>query len=755
MLYHLKFSPDNTSFVSGLWEMELQRRLMEYPEDRHIRFTFFHSMSLSNEISRNADTLAPLFIIAVVFLMLFSVLCNMRLVPGTLYVDWVLSKPTLAMLGVLNAGMGALTSVGFLCFIGVTYTQIIGVMPFICLSVGVNNMFILVGALQATNRAHPVEERMSEAASEAAVAITITMLTDMLSYGVGCYTAPNAVLLFCIYSGVAVTITFFYQVSFFLGLLAVSARLEESGRHCMLFFKTVSTEDYKSQSIFVKLFMLGSRPHPDSHHQKMNQPDTTMIVFFRDVFAPFLMQPIVKGVVIVWIFIYLAIATYGCINVRLGLKPMNLLVADSYARPHYAALEDYFWKYGSQLQIIVNNAPDLRDPKERANIKAMVHAFASTPHSIGDDGVQFWMDEVTYFYQHEYNTSLLDPAAYHMIEHFMELPEYETWSEDISWETDVEIGPDDVRRIKAFRFLIGLREFAETTQQMETTTMMRNLAEEYPQYNVTTFMPLWLFIDQYMQVLPNVIQDIYLAIATMIMIALLLIPQPLCALWVALAIISIDVGVIGYMTLWGVNLDAISMINLVISIGFSVDFSAHVTYGYVVSNEDNPTDRVRMALSELGWPVVQGGVSTLLGMCMLATVDAYMIVTFFKTVVLVITIGLLHALVFLPVLLSMFIRGFCLFGNDKSLSLSTLSLPKMMKKRKVKPSPIVLAPMLGNIEYPSNLLQDRYSHSARSFLEPAHLATVRSVPPSHMRYFDWPAVPASHATRSVHHASRL
>lgn len=40
----------------------------------------------------------------------------------------------------------------------------------------------------------------------------------------------------------------------------------------------------------------------------------------------------------------------------------------------------------------------------------------------------------------------------------------------------------------------------------------------------------------------------------MLLIAFLLIPQPFCALWVAFTIGSIDLGVLGYMTLWGVNL---------------------------------------------------------------------------------------------------------------------------------------------------------------------------------------------------------
>lgn len=106
----------------------------------------------------------------------------------------------------------------------------------------------------------------------------------------------------------------------------------------------------------------------------------------------------------------------------------------------------------------------------------------------------------------------------------------------------------------SLRFLVGMRDISTSVEQQHATQTFREIASRYSRYNVTTFMPLWLFTDQYALVVPNTVQNIVIAMLVMVVIAFLLIPQPMCALWVALAIASIDVGVIGYMTLWEVNL---------------------------------------------------------------------------------------------------------------------------------------------------------------------------------------------------------
>ena len=127
------------------------------------------------------------------------------------------------------------------------------------------------------------------------------------------------------------------------------------------------------------------------------------------------------------------------------------------------------------------------------------------------------------------------------------------------------------------------------------------------------------------------------------------------------------------MTWWNVNLDGVALINLIMCIGFSVDFSAHICYHYMSEDDKTPEERISASLYALGMPIVQGACSTILGVFGLAFAPSYLYITFFKMVFLVIFLGAAHGLILLPVLLSLFGPGSC--GESKSSRRSAISTP--------------------------------------------------------------------------------
>ncbi|KAI6233026.1 SSD domain-containing protein [Aphelenchoides fujianensis] len=636
MVYHLQFYPQNMSLISGLWEKAFEAALKNYTHDPYIDITFFHSQTLAEELKRNADSLIPRFVIAFTILVVFSVSCNMSFIDGTFFVDWVLSKPILAVLGVVNAGMGIAASIGMLNLIGIPYNDVVGVMPFLVVAVGVDNMFLMVAAVRRTNRAHLAEERIGECMSDAAISMFITSLTDAFSFGVGTITTIPAVQIFCIYTALAIILTFIFQITFFTASLALATRWESQHLHCVFLNKTVSPEKMDTCSWFQKLFRLGSMSDPDPKQPESERAGVRSGHLLPGLVRPVLMQPVIRGLVVVWFIIYMCFSVYGCMQLREGLEPVNLLVDDSYAIPHYRVL-------GAILLALRAVGSDRREQGARP---------ARPGRAAADEVARplFWLLEMERYYEKEVGLNITDAAFYGMARHYFAAKSTEMWPDDVRWAKL----PDGSPFIKSFRFLVGMRDISTSVEQQDATVTLREVAGRYPQYNVTTFMPLWLFTDQYAIVVPNTVQNIAIAIAVMIVIALLLIPQPMCALWVALAIGSIDVGVIGFMTLWNVRLDAISMITIIMSIRLLRRLRRS---RYVTSQEPLPRNRIGEALGALGWPLTQGAISTILAVVVLADIPAYMIITFFKTVFLAIVLGLLHGLIFLPVTLSLFVRG--------------------------------------------------------------------------------------------------
>ena len=55
-----------------------------------------------------------------------------------------------------------------------------------------------------------------------------------------------------------------------------------------------------------------------------------------------------------------------------------------------------------------------------------------------------------------------------------------------------------------------------------------------------------------------------------------------CTLLVALCVLMTDLFLIGLIYFWGLTLNALVVINIIVAIGTSVDYSAHIAYAYLI-----------------------------------------------------------------------------------------------------------------------------------------------------------------------------
>lgn len=137
------------------------------------------------------------------------------------------------------------------------------------------------------------------------------------------------------------------------------------------------------------------------------------------------------------------------------------------------------------------------------------------------------------------------------------------------------------------------------------------------------------------------------------LICLIFIPHFLSVISAVLSVLSISFGIFGLLSLWGVDLDPLSMAALLMAIGFSVDYIAHISYHYYKTPPGHPRKRIAHALDVIGWPMMQVGLSTVVGLSPLLFKQSYLAMVFFKTITVVVFLGMFHGLVVLPAILTM------------------------------------------------------------------------------------------------------
>ena len=210
---------------------------------------------------------------------------------------------------------------------------------------------------------------------------------------------------------------------------------------------------------------------------------------------------------------------------------------------------------------------------------------------------------------------------------------------------------EDKTEIIASRVYVKSMLFADSTSEGDLMLNMRDIAKNST-LPLIAYGPEFIYYEHYVSILKNTLLAVGVAIIGMLFVALMFIPHPISITCVTLTMVTIVLGMFGFMHFWGLALSAITTVQIILSVGFCVDFTVHISHAFMTATGKNRNERVVAALEKVGVPILNGAVSSILGILMLGFASSYIFKSFFKTMLLVIVLGVAHSLLFLPVMLS-------------------------------------------------------------------------------------------------------
>merc|ERR1719419_682968 len=663
--YFLDVTNDWQIAVGDQWERNFLKTLEEKESElSQLKITKFVSSTPAWEMEKSKDSITPNLLVNVGIMVIFCLFASSM-------ADAVRSKPLIGFLGLFSAVLATIAGFGFSCYVGIEFIALCFAAPFLLLGIGIDDTFVMLSAWRRSPTHSTIPERMGLAYSEAAVSITVTSVTDFLSFFRWCYHPIPMCQNFCIYTGTAVGFIYVWQLTFFGACLALSGYAEKKNLHGMVCLPTTPKSQASNRNWLYRVFCTGGINPADPYNPKDNR-DHAGMVFMRDKLGYALSLKWVKSIVLIIFTTYIVVAIWGITNVNEGLEKRNTVNFDSYSIKFYDMDDKYYKDFRYPINVIVSGDIHYSNPKMQAKIERMMQTFENSTY-ISDNLSSSWLRDFISFV--ERNKGYSDYEMNIETEHEFVSNLRNIYLSDTSSPLNLDVNFDeDFERIKSSRFLLQGFKVDTAIKETAMVTELRKICDEFStdDFQVTVFHPYFIYIDQYLEIMPQTIQSVLVTSGFMMVVSFIMIPNPICSLWVAFSIMSIEAGVPGYMTWWGVNLDGIALINLIMCIGFSVDFSAHICYHYMSEEDKSPEERISASLYALGMPIIQGAISTILGVIGLGFAPSYVYITFFKMIFLVIFLGAAHGLILLPVLLSLFGPGSC---DGKSSGRSTISTP--------------------------------------------------------------------------------
>lgn len=623
--YFLTQVPEEKSQISKLWVKEFIKH-MENITTKELEVAFLYHNAMDDEVMKSGLAEAHLFPLTLIIMIVYASIAT-----SGRKIDCVYDVQNLGRIGVFAALISMIPAIGIASACGVKFMNSVATMPFLIIGIGINDMFIILSGYAETVGDHvmSLEKRIERTMMTSGLSITITSLTDIITFLIGYSSIYTTIQNFCVFTGIAVFFCYFNQLTILTPCLVLHQRRVDQNQHSYTCKPTRPRDQLKKEgrSCCYVTFCSGNKP--------LSRTDMESIL---EIYPKRLVQFIVSNnisrlIVFCLYIVYLVFAIIGATGLRQSTKYSDLaLVGSNYYKANIWDYENYPLEL--PFQIVFQKPLHYEDSFTRTAINKMVQNLKNDT-LVRDDVEINWLTSFERFY----GNSITPDNFYQLANEFISATKM--FKEDVVFSSDN-------RSIIYSRVYLLSDNVRTSEQQAELLINVRQIVDSSG-LPCTVYTPLFMFCEQYVNMISSALQTVGTAVSAMFLITCFFMPHPLVIFIVTTSMVSILTGVFGFIKLWGLDISVVTMIELVISVGFSVDFSAHICHAYLTSPSHDRASRVREAIELAGGPIINGACSTIIGLSLLSSSNSFIFQSFFKVLFFVVVFGLLHGVIIIPI----------------------------------------------------------------------------------------------------------